>query len=214
LFCLVVGVIALFGGYRIEGVASVEGMLTVIGMSVTVAVTEEVLYRGIVFRLIAGRFGPVLALIVSALLFGATHLVNPGATLWGALAVALEAGLMLAAAFLLTRSLWLPIALHLAWNSVSVGVFGTIGSGGEAREGLLRGVFSGPDWLTGGAFGAEGSVVAIVICSAATVVLLILARVAGAARSHAPSVRSISTVRVPSGAMRSKPAASNVDTAP
>jgi len=167
-----IGIIALFGGYRITGWGSIAGALAVVGTMCAVAVSEEVFFRGVVFRLLRGRWGTVVALAASATLFGLLHLVNPGASLWGALAVAIEAGLMLGAAYLLTGSLWLSIGLHLGWNVAIGGVFGTVVSGAAAREALFTGEDSGPDWLTGGAFGPEGSVVSVLVCLAATGVLL------------------------------------------
>lgn len=173
-----IGIIALFGGYRITGWGSVAGAVAVAGTMCAVAVSEEVVFRGVVLRLLRGRWGTVVALAGSAALFGLLHLINPGASLWGALAVTIEAGLMLGAAYLLTGSLWLAIGLHFGWNVALSGIFGTVVSGADAgtAEALLRGATAGPDWLTGGAFGPEGSVVSVVVCLVATTVLLLLRR--------------------------------------
>jgi membrane protease YdiL (CAAX protease family) len=170
------GIIALFGGFQIVGWGSVSGALTIAGTMMTVAVAEEVLFRGVIFRLVEGRFGTIIALVVSALLFGLIHLVNPGATLWGALAVAIEAGLMLGAAFVATGSLWLPIGVHLAWNTMTVAVFGTTGSGTETQNALVQSRTIGDVWLTGGSFGPEASVISIIVCSIATAGLLAVAK--------------------------------------
>jgi len=142
----------------------------------TVAVTEEVLFRGVIFRLLERRGGTWIALAVSALLFGLVHLVNPGATIWGAVAIAIEAGLMLGAAYAVTGSLWLPIGLHLGWNVTIVAIFGTIPSGSHARDALVTATTDGPVWLTGGGFGPEASVIAVLVCSIATAALLVAAR--------------------------------------
>ncbi|MGV2983662.1 lysostaphin resistance A-like protein [Microbacterium sp. AGC85] len=171
-----VGILALFGGYRITGWGSLSGALTVIGMMCAIAVAEEVLFRGVIFGLVQKRAGTWLALAVSAALFGLVHLVNPGATVWGAVAIAIEAGLMLGAAYVATGSLWLPIGLHLGWNIATVAVFGTVTSGSESRGAIVTATTSGPDWLTGGSFGPEASVIAVVVCSAATAILLAIAR--------------------------------------
>ncbi|PFG34834.1 CPBP family intramembrane glutamic endopeptidase [Sanguibacter antarcticus] len=173
---ITITVLALFGGYRITGWGSLSGALTVVGLMCAVAVAEEVLFRGVVFRLLQQRWGTWLALGASALLFGFVHLVNPGATLWGAVAIAIEAGLMLGAAYVATGSLWLPIGLHLGWNITSVAVFGTIASGSDARESLATAITPGPVWLTGGTFGPEASIVAVLVCSVATVLLVRLAQ--------------------------------------
>jgi uncharacterized protein len=102
------------------------------------------------------------------------HLVNPGATLLNAAAISIEAGVLLAAAYMLTRRLWLCIGIHIAWNFTQGGIFSVAVSGGQSK-GLLRSNMVGPDWLTGGAFGAEASVVALAVCLAAGITLLVLA---------------------------------------
>ncbi|WP_313815549.1 type II CAAX endopeptidase family protein [Citricoccus sp.] len=175
LACVSIGFIAAFGGYQIIGWGTLAGALTIVGMMFAVAVAEEVLFRGVIFRLVQQRWGTWMALAASALLFGLVHLVNPGATLWGALTLAVEAGLMLGAAYVATGSLWLPIGLHLGWNITTVAIFGTIGSGGDAREALVEAVTPGPVWLTGGSFGPEASLISVAVCSIATVLLLISA---------------------------------------
>jgi uncharacterized protein len=101
--------------------------------------------------------------VISALIFGAGHLGNPNATLWAALAIAIEAGIMLAAAYVLTRRLWVPIGIHMAWNFVQGGIFGVAVSGNEA-QGLLQSTLSGPTLLSGGEFGAEASIFAVIVC--------------------------------------------------
>lgn len=180
-----VGILALFGGYRITGWGSVSGALSVVGMMCAIAVAEEVLFRGVIFGLVQRRWETWLALAVSAVLFGLVHLVNPGATVWGAIAIAVEAGLMLAAAYVATGSLWLSIGLHLGWNIATVAIFGTVTSGSESRGAIVTATTSGPDWLTGGAFGPEASVIAVIVCSAATAVLIRIARRRGRIVSRA-----------------------------
>jgi len=161
-FSVVIGVIAIFGGYRIAGWGSFGDMVATFGMMTGIAVLEEVLFRGVVFRLLERWAGTVVALVVSGALFGALHLLNPHATIWGALAIAAEAGLMLGAAYALTRSLWLPIGLHLGWNFAESGLFGATVSGSDSTVGgLVRGVAHGPAAISGGEFGPEASVFAI-----------------------------------------------------
>ncbi|MFJ2470787.1 lysostaphin resistance A-like protein [Glutamicibacter sp. NPDC087583] len=171
-----VGLLALFDAYTITGWGSVSGMLAVAGMMCAVAVSEEVFFRGVVFRLLRGRWGTTVALSVSSILFGLVHLVNPDASLWGAFAIMIEAGIMLGAAYLATGSLWLAIGVHFGWNFATTGLFGSVTSGSEARDSLVTAVTSGPDWLSGGAFGPEASIVAIVVCSVATLVFFAVAR--------------------------------------
>ena len=146
------------------------------------AASEEVLLRGVVFRIVSERLGDRAALAISAALFGALHAANPGATLISSVAIALEAGVLLAAAFMVTRQLWLPIGMHAAWNFTEGGVFGASVSGHEV-QGLLSSRFEGHDLLTGGSFGPEASIVAVFICLAASAALLGLARVVARSRS-------------------------------
>ncbi|WP_304451435.1 CPBP family intramembrane glutamic endopeptidase [Nocardiopsis sp. YSL2] len=172
-FTVTIIAIAFLGGYRFTGWGSFEAFLAVCGLMCAVAVAEELLFRGVLFRIVEEVVGTWGALAISSVLFGGLHLVNPNATLWGALAIALEAGLMLGAAYAATRSLWLPIGLHLGWNMAQAGIFGTAVSGSEeAFAGLLTGETSGPTAISGGAFGPEGSVVAVLFCGAVTVYLL------------------------------------------
>jgi hypothetical protein len=86
----------------------------------------------------------------------------------------LEAGILLAAAYMLTRRLWLCMGLHFAWNFTQGGIFSAAVSGG-ASHGLLKATLVGPDWLTGGAFGPEASAVAVVVCTTAGLLLLVAA---------------------------------------
>jgi len=162
LFAAVIANIALVGGYRIDGMGSVAGAAGLVGFMAAAAVTEEVLFRGILFRIVEERTGTWVALILTGLLFGLSHLFNPHADLWGAIAIAIEAGGMLAAAYAATRTLWVPIGVHFGWNFAAAGIFGAEVSGSGASQGLLHGVTSGPGLLTGGAFGPEGSLYAVV----------------------------------------------------
>ncbi|WNV90081.1 type II CAAX endopeptidase family protein [Umezawaea sp. Da 62-37] len=173
LFLAVMALILVFGGFDQVSWNSFFGALGVAGMMTGVAVVEEALFRGVLFRILEERAGTVITLVVSSLVFGGVHLVNGNATLWGTLAIALTGGTMLAAAYTVTRSLWLPIGLHFAWNFVQGGLFGTTVSGSpEAPNGLLRTTLSGPSVLTGGEFGPEASLMALLVCLVATVLLL------------------------------------------
>ena len=86
---------------------------------------------------------------------------------------------MLAAAYMLTRRLWLSIGFHMAWNYTQSAIFSGIVSGNEAQQGLIRSTVKGPDWLTGGNFGVESSVLALVLCTTTGVVMLFMAVMRG-----------------------------------
>lgn len=157
-----------FAGLR-GGIGNLWGMLS---MAISSALFEELLFRGIVFRQLEALVGSWIALGLTSAFFGLAHLGNPDATLFAAFAIAVEAGLLLGAAFMLTRRLWLPIGIHAAWNFTQGWIFSVPVSGGKAPEGLLRTSLVGPDWLTGGAFGLEASLVALVIALLAGLALL------------------------------------------
>jgi membrane protease YdiL (CAAX protease family) len=164
----VTAILWLSGGYQVVGLADGATPLAIGRAALLfalVAVFEECLARGVVFRLLEQGLGSWAALVLSALLFGFAHLGNPGATVLSSLAIAVEAGVLVAAAYLATRSLWLPIGLHTAWNFFEGPVYGARVSGIEMPT-LLDARFPGPAWLTGGAFGPEAAVPTMLLGSA------------------------------------------------
>ncbi|MFN5046883.1 MAG: lysostaphin resistance A-like protein [Roseateles sp.] len=169
------GVLMVLGIYRIEGLNPWSYMLPAIAMAISSSVFEELLFRGVLFLSIERWFGSWVALAVSSLVFGLTHLVNPQATLEGALFIAVEAGILLGAALMLTRRLWLSIGFHMAWNYTQQAIFSGIVSGNDAAPGLIRSTIKGPDYLTGGDFGVESSVLALVLCTTTGIVMLVMA---------------------------------------
>ncbi len=142
-----------------------------IGEMVFVGVLEELLFRGLLFRITERALGTWPALALSSVLFGLAHIPGASATVL-AIAVTMVAGVMLTAAYLATRRLWLAIGIHIGWNYTLGTVWSIAVSGHPAKEGLLTGQLSGPEWLTGGAYGLEGSVVTLGVLLIATVVLL------------------------------------------
>lgn len=172
---LAASLVTALGGYTFHAVdVDVVGVvLPVVTVTLGVAVTEELMFRGLALQALERLLGSWVALTVTAMLFGGTHLLNPGATLWSSLAIAIEAGGLLGAAFLWRRNLWFVIGLHLAWNS-AVGLLGVPVSG-HASPGLMTAEAAGPMLLTGGTFGIEGSVVTVVLGIALAVPMLVAA---------------------------------------
>ena len=158
-------VMMLFGFYKVAEVHQDVALplVTAFMRFLMVAVCEEVLFRGILFRWIDEKWGFTIALVVSAILFGLVHIAQPGATWWSSLAIAIEAGLLLGAAYKYAGNLWLPIGIHWAWNFVQGNIFGFEVSGGDAGDSLLKATVEGPDILTGGVFGAEASIITVVL---------------------------------------------------
>jgi uncharacterized protein len=173
LFSVVVLELALTGHYRVVAVHFSWDLATAALFFALAAALEELLFRGVLFRLTEEWAGTWIALAVSAVLFGAAHALNPGATWASSIAIALEAGVLLGAAFVVTRNLWFPIALHFAWNFFEGPIYGTQVSGHAFATSVLVSHVSGPAWLTGGKFGPEAGVAAIVTCLIASVALLV-----------------------------------------
>ena len=174
LFSMTIGVLAALGAYQVTGNNGWPVMLATIPGFILFGVLEEVVVRGIIFRIFEQSLGSWIAIAISAAVFGMLHLLNPGATVLNAAAVSVEAGILLAAAFMLTRRLWLCIGIHIAWNFTQGGIFSGAVSGGSTT-GLLQARLAGPNWLTGGTVGVEASVVALAVCAAAGILLLIAA---------------------------------------
>ena len=188
LFALVVLVLAAAGAYHVLG----RDQWTVVQWSLpaaAVAFREELLYRGVIQRVSEERLGTWASLVFACAWFGFQHADNPNAGLADGVMVALFGGVLLGACYLATRRLWLAIGVHAAWNFVEGGVFGTTVSG-YVIPGYLRSSVSGQEWLTGGAFGPEGSLVTLAVTSAASAVLLVVAWRRGSLRP--PRLRSTS----------------------
>jgi membrane protease YdiL (CAAX protease family) len=139
-----------------------------------VALAEELLFRAIVLRITEEAFGTLVAVLLSMVIFGLAHSLNRGATPTGVMAIALEAGVLLALAYVVTRNLWLAVGIHLGWNFCEGNLYGATVSGTAAPHSFFRATLAGPQSLTGGIFGPEASVVSIGICLAAAAVLLAL----------------------------------------
>ncbi len=176
LMSLVVGILWLFGSYRVLGTQDPPNWLAdVLVVGVGAGIGEEIVCRAALFRIVEEGLGTWWALLISAAFFGAAHIFNPAATWWSSAAIAIEAGLLFALLYHATRSLWACTGMHAAWN-VMQGTFYGIPVSGTDAHGWLVSVRRGPDWLSGGAFGAEASVVALLVCCGASVALLLIAR--------------------------------------
>jgi membrane protease YdiL (CAAX protease family) len=147
------------------------------GAAIEAGIVEELMVRGLMFRLVWRALGPIAAFLVSAAAFGVGHLGNENATAFAVICIALEAGVMFGALYALTGRLWLSIGVHIAWNFAQGYLFGALVSGeplgpslalSQARKGY-------PEWLTGGPFGPEASLAALIVCSGIGAVALLWA---------------------------------------
>lgn len=172
-------VLMVLGYARIEGMNPVTIMLPAIAMALSSGFLEELLFRGVLFRIVEEWLGSWASVVISSVVFGFVHLMNPAATMTGAIFISIEAGLLLAAAYMLTRRLWLGIGFHISWNYFQSAVFGGVVSGGVAEPGLLKTVITGPDLITGGSFGLEASLIPCLLATSSGVYLALRAVRAG-----------------------------------
>jgi hypothetical protein len=128
----------------------------------------------VVYRIAEEWLGTWWALLISALLFGLIHLSSAGATIFSALSVAFQAGIVLAAVYALTHRLWMALGLHMAWDFANDGIFGVgvAGQSGQSLHGLLQATLNGPKLLTGGALGIEASIITLVVMLIAGIMML------------------------------------------
>jgi uncharacterized protein len=168
-----VGMLWLAGFYHVHGFSSPAVLAPAAVDSALAGYTEELGVRVIGFRILEEWLGTGWALALSAAVFGGLHMVNPHATPISTASIAL-AGVLLGAAFAVTRRIWLPAGLHFAWNFAQGGIFGVPVSG-YRLAGLLVGSLDGPPALSGGVFGVEGSLLSVALCAAAAVPLVRMA---------------------------------------
>ncbi|HIW34946.1 MAG TPA: CPBP family intramembrane metalloprotease [Candidatus Paenibacillus intestinavium] len=169
-------IIVAMGGYSFQWAsASDKGVVLISSITAALgaAIIEELIFRGLMLQAISKLAGNWIALAVTSLFFGIAHLGNTGATLWGAFAITIEAGILLGAAFLWRRNLWFAMGLHFAWNTLE-GLFG-IPVSGHPSAGLFTVKVKGAELLTGGDFGLEGSIVPVIVSLLIAIPMLIAA---------------------------------------
>ncbi len=161
---LVILVIYLAHGYSIIRVNPVLFLVPAFTSALTAGFVAEILIRGIIFRLMEEKLGTVIALIISALLFGLLHAGNKEATFLSVLSTTIQAGILLSAVYVFSRSLWLPIFLHFAWDFAEPGIYGGVNPGITIEKSLFTSKITGSELLTGGQFGPGNSVQAAIFC--------------------------------------------------
>ena len=159
----VIGIFALCGWYKIIGCSfNVAFIYRYLMAYFVVAVGEEIVFRGIMFRLLDSQFNLWVALIISAIVFGAAHIINPNATVVSTVGISLASGVLFGLLFKCYRTLWVPIGIHWSWNFVQGTVTGCPVSGGAPDYSILQSVTSGPELFTGGLFGPEASIITMI----------------------------------------------------
>ena len=198
LFSAVIAVLWLLRVYQLQGRGTTVGLGTGALAALFAATVEETLIRAFLFRIVQMLGGTWIAILISSAFFGAAHAFNPGATVTSSVAIALEAGVLLAAAYVLSGRLWFPIGLHAGWNFSEGSLYGLSVSGFTAKQALTQGSLKGPAMLTGAAFGPEASIVAVALCF--SVAILLLWRAAKAGRIQPPLWSRANSATSPPGA--------------
>ena len=179
---LQMGVIALV--YQVGGIGSfelnelsLEPILFILGLFpfwLLQGGTEEVATRGWLLTRIAARTNLPLAIAISSSLFGILHLGNSGVTFISLLNIVLD-GVLAGLLLIYTDSIWLVVAQHGTWNYVQGNLLGFQVSGTSADASIFSFTMGdGPDWLTGGAFGAEGSIITTLVLLVSLVIVYCL----------------------------------------
>ena len=174
-FALLILMLYVTGHYQISGVGFPNRFLSAVIFALGTAIWEEVTFRGLLFRVTEQTFGTWIGVLVSAVAFGAIHGLNPNASLAASIASVLESGVLLAAAYFATRTLWLPIGLHFGWNFAEDFIFGVRMSGHAARPAIVEGTLTGSPLWTGGVYGLESSIWAIGMAAIMSAILIVIA---------------------------------------
>jgi membrane protease YdiL (CAAX protease family) len=174
LFSVIMAVLLAIGAYGMTGPTAAAPWLPLADS--LEGIVEELIFRGAIFRLLSSIFGVWWALGLSSALFGAWHLVKPGADLIAVLGVMFAGGIPMTALYIVTGRLWASIGYHMAWNFTEAYVFGAGVSGGDFGPSLFQvRAWPGVDaFWSGGNFGPEASVVTLLfglLVSAALIVL-------------------------------------------
>lgn len=156
--------------WSLETASALKGLCLASLLLVVAATFEEIVFRGYAFQTLLRDVPAWLPIILLSLFFGLAHWSNPSRTTFSVINTVL-AGIWLAVAYLKTRSLWFPTALHFSWNWTMGVFFGLPISGLPLRPSVLNATSEAPLWFTGGSYGSEGGVTATLVFVLATVLI-------------------------------------------
>jgi hypothetical protein len=163
-------ILFLTGSYQVFAAGWHIEFLTFLPFLLVAAMREEVMFRGYVLQTLEKSWGTIGAIVISSLMFGFLHMINFEAgiqwpaKIYSCVCLSIDAGLVFAVAYLINRRLWFPFGLHVTWNVFEGPVYGTLVSSLNLGKPLLVAKLSGPEYLTGGIFGPEASLVEVCVC--------------------------------------------------
>jgi membrane protease YdiL (CAAX protease family) len=170
----VTALLSILGYYHIAETSHWSTLINAVFLFAIGAFLQELIFRGVAFRLTEELLGTWLALLAISLIFAIAHIGNPNASLWATIALILE-DVILTAAFVYTRRIWMVWGMHASWNFFQDGIFGMPNSGITSFDSWITPKITGPVWLTGGSFGIEASVVTVALCLILGIGILIAA---------------------------------------
>ncbi len=151
---------------------TVRSLIASLMLLFVAALAEEAMFRGYGLQTLSRAKLAWLGVLLTSVPFGLAHLTNPNVVPGVTFANTALAGIWLAAAYLRTRSLWLPLGVHWSWNWALGWFFGLPVSGMNlTSHPLLQGEDLGPKWLTGGSYGIEGGVACTIALTLVTIFL-------------------------------------------
>ncbi len=168
--------IYMFGKYAIAYINPVSFLIQPFAAAFTAGFVAEILIVGIFFRLTEKKLGTLITLFISVILFVVMHVSAKGATTLSVLSTVIQAGVLLPAAYIFSRNLWIPIFLHFAWDFAEPGIFGGINPGISIDKSLFTSKISGASFLTGGQMGPQNSIQSLILCSITAFLFLWLAK--------------------------------------
>lgn len=169
-------VIYLGATFLVVNINPISVLIGPFAFALTAGFVAEIIMIGIVFRLLEQQTGTVIALLIFIILFAILHINVKGATIISVGATAMQAGLMLPAAYAFSRNLWLPVFIHLGWDFAEPGIFGGINPSSSLTQGLLTSKIAGNSLLTGGETGPQDSLSSLLLCLVLGLIFLLLAK--------------------------------------
>ncbi len=169
-------VIFIAGDFTIVQVNPFSNMLPAFIMALTAGFVAEIIIIGIVFRLIEKQFGTAVSITIMIIIFIIAHSGVKDGNLISVLSTSINAGLLLPAAYVFSRSLWLPIFIHFAWDFTEPGIYGAINPSISITKSLFDSKITGSRLITGGPLGPQNSIQALIICLVLGFIFLRLAK--------------------------------------
>lgn len=166
----------MFNGLQINTIQydseTLRGVFISFGLFILVALSEEILFRGYIQGLLRNHYGANVAIIHSSILFALLHMMNPGilSTPFTLINIFLI-GIFFAVTRELTGGIWLPIGFHLTWNFFQGNIFGFAVSGTDSKT-IISITSQGNSFISGGEFGAEGSILATLIILISCIIVI------------------------------------------